>query len=65
MLFVIHCLQEVAQMAKVLGFRVPDKIRAYLQIQAANEQTTVSGYLISLILKDMQNGDDGNEESCV
>ncbi len=52
-------------MAKVLGFRVPDKIRAYLQIQAANEQTTVSGYLISLILKDMQNGDDGNEESCV
>ena len=52
-------------MARVFGFRIPDDLRRYLQAQAAKERTTVSRYLIMLILRDMQKGDDSNEESCV
>jgi len=47
---------EVAQNATV-GFRLPAEMRTYLQRRAQEEHTTVSRYLVMLILMDMLDGD--------
>jgi hypothetical protein len=49
---------EVAQNATV-GFRLPAEMRTYLQKRAQEEHTTVSRYLVMLILMDMLNGEKG------
>ena len=49
---------EVAQNATV-GFRLPAEMRTYLQRRAKEEHTTISRYLVMLILMDMLNGEKG------
>lgn len=41
-------------MSAVFGFRLPDDLRQYLQRMARQQRTTVSHYLIMLVLQDMQ-----------
>ena len=42
-------------MSAVFGFRLPDDLRQYLQRKAEQYRTTISHYLIMLILRDMRN----------
>lgn len=41
-------------MSAVFGFRLPEDLRQYLQRQAEQERTTISHYLIMLVLQDME-----------
>ena len=41
-------------MAKAFGFRLPDDLRQYLQRKASEQRTTVSHYIVLLILQDMK-----------
>lgn len=41
-------------MSAVFGFRLPEDLRQYLQKMARQQRTTVSHYLIMLVLKDME-----------
>ena len=41
-------------MSAVFGFRLPDDLRQYLQRMARQQRTTVSHYLIMLVLQDMK-----------
>lgn len=41
-------------MSAVFGFRLPDDLRNYLQCKARQQRTTVSHYLVMLVLKDME-----------
>ena len=45
-------------MSAVFGFRLPDDLRNYLRVKAKQQRTTVSHYLIMLILRDMGKEDD-------
>lgn len=41
-------------MSAVFGFRLPEDLRQYLQKMARQQRTTVSHYLIMLVLQDMK-----------
>ena len=41
-------------MSAVFGFRLPEDLRQYLQRQAEQQRTTVSHYLVTLVLQDMK-----------
>ena len=41
-------------MSAVFGFRLPEDLRQYLQAQARHQRTTVSHYLVTLVLEDMK-----------
>lgn len=41
-------------MSGVFGFRLPDDLRQYLDMMARQQRTTVSHYLIMLVLQDMK-----------
>ena len=41
-------------MSAVFGFRLPEDLRQYLQKMARQQRTTVSHYLIMLVLQDME-----------
>ena len=41
-------------MSAVFGFRLPDDLRQYLQKMARQQRTTVSHYLVMLVLQDMK-----------
>ena len=44
----------VMRLSAVFGFRLQDDLRQYLQARADAQRTTISHYLITLVLKDMQ-----------
>lgn len=46
-------------MSAVFGFRLPEDLRQYLQRQAEQQRTTVSHYLIMLVLQDMEKRTEG------
>lgn len=48
-------------MTAVFGFRLPDDMRRYLQTQAERQRTTISHYLIMLVLQDMEKKTEGKE----
>lgn len=48
-------------MTAVFGFRLPDDMRRYLQTQAEQQRTTISHYLIMLVLQDMEKKTEGKE----
>ena len=48
-------------MSAVFGFRLPEDLRQYLQTMARQQRTTVSHYLVMLVLKDMENKTEGKE----
>ena len=41
-------------MSAVFGFRLPEDLRQYLQTMARQQRTTVSHYLVMLVLQDMK-----------
>lgn len=46
-------------MSAVFGFRLPEDLRQYLQEEAKRQRTTVSHYLIMLVLQDMEKKTEG------
>jgi predicted transcriptional regulator len=48
-------------LSAVFGFRLPDDLRQYLQAQADAQRTTISHYLVTLILRDMEREREGNQ----
>ena len=46
-------------MSAVFGFRLPEDLRQYLRRQAEQQRTTVSHYLIMLVLQDMEKRTEG------
>lgn len=46
-------------MSAVFGFRLPEDLRQYLRQQAEQQRTTVSHYLIMLVLQDMKKKAEG------
>lgn len=48
-------------MSAVFGFRLPDDMRQYLQEEAKRQRTTVSHYLIMLVLQDMEKKTEGKD----
>ena len=49
-------------MSAVFGFRLPEDLRQYLQEQARHYRTTVSHYLVTLVLEDMRKEERKSEE---
>jgi len=48
-------------LSAVFGFRLPDDMRQYLQEEAKRQRTTVSHYLIMLVLQDMEKKTEGKD----
>jgi len=49
-------------LSAVFGFRLPEDLRQYLQAQARHHRTTVSHYLVTLVLEDMRKEERKSEE---
>ena len=45
-------------MTAVFGFRLPEDLKGYLQQAAQQQRTTISHYLITLVLQDMKKAEE-------